>query len=612
MHGGEVAAVAADELASGLAAMLGAPVATHSDAAVAPHELRIQFGHGRHSHAEGEARLVGDAFAVARSGGDDAAIIIRAGSERGLLHAATDLLERLGAVFPVGCSPRFPHLESEAMLALAPCRVEPAFRRRAFVSDIMTWNYAFADRLASHLRHDREFIAWMARRGANAFSYIRHAHDTQLRIDELTPLYSRYGVDLEYGGHVLQILMPRDEFAKHPEYFPAGEDGGRLARGNLCTSNRGALKLVTDGALKYVTEYPENRLLHVWGADVWSGAWCHCTQCSRLSPQLQYMKVVNAVAAAMAEKAVGGPPVAYLAYHDTIDPDPALEPLDLVWFEWAPRERCYRHAIDDRECETNPRYLRSLERYLELFGGRGHVFEYYADAILFGGLSLATPAVIVRDLRAYRRLGIESISCLTFGAYSSLAYPANLETFVRAARSLDINPAATRDAAARARHPACAAAMRDAYRALERAFALALDYADVMRPQTAASRAAAKRVELGDAVRIVAAAVEAVERGLDATRDALASAEVALWRYSRDALDGIAAYFAALASAGAERRRRGEAAIDKVAHAVEHVRAIDLEMKGTWGAYDLEWIRELWLDGLRRGLAENQASKEMP
>ena len=155
-------------------------------------------------------------------------------------------------------------------------------------------------------------------------------------------------------------------------------------------------------------------------------------------------------------------------------------------------------------------------------------------------------------------------------------------------------------------------AYAETYSALERASALVLDYADVMRPQSAASRAATKRVELGDAASIVATAVGAVERGLDRSREALASAEVALWRYSRDALDGIADYFAALATAGAERRRRGGAAIDKIADAVEHVRAIDLEIMGTWGAYDLERIRELWLDGLRRGLDENQPHKETP
>ena len=612
MQPDEVTAVAADELASGLAAMLGAPVAARSDAAVAPRELRIDFGHGRQSHAAGETRLVGDAFVVARSGGDDGAIVVRAGSERGLLHAAADLLERMGAAFPAGCAPRFPHIDTQKMQALAPYGVEPSFRRRAFVSDIMTWNYTFADRLALHLRHDREFIPWMARHGTNAFSYIRHAHDTRLRIDELAPLYARYGIDAEYGGHVLQILMPRDEFATHPEFFPAADDGGRLALGNLCVSNRDAIKLVTDGALKYVTEFPENRLLHLWGADVWSGAWCKCGRCARLSPQLQYMKAVNAVAAALAEKGAGGPSsVAYLAYHDTIDPDPALKPLDIVWFEWAPRERCYRHAIDDSSCEINPRYLRSLERYIELFAGRGHVFEYYADAILFGGLAIASPGVIVRDMRAYRRLGIESISCLTFGAYSALAYPVNLETFVRAARSPAIESASSVRVTAQGRHPGCAAAMREAYGALERACALVLDYADVMRPQTAAPRATQKRLDTAEAARILGKSINMVERMLDGAREALTSAELAMWRYSEEALDGISAYFGALESAGAERIRCGNIAIEKIANAVAHVRAIDLEIKGTWGAYDLEWIRELWLDALRRGLDEKQAPKEM-
>ncbi len=105
-----------------------------------------------------------------------------------------------------------------------------------------------------------------------------------------------------------------------------------------------------------------------------------------------------------------------------------------MWFEWAPRERCYSHAIDDPACEINPRYLESLKRYLDIFDGRGHIFEYYADAILFGGLGFATPAVVASDLRAYRRLGITSISCLTFGAYSVMAYPVNLEAFVRGSR----------------------------------------------------------------------------------------------------------------------------------------------------------------------------------
>ena len=135
------------------------------------------------------------------------------------------------------------------------------------------------------------------------------------------------GIEAEYGGHVLQLLLPRDRFAAHPEYFPSGEDGRRMERGNLCVSNRAALELVRAGALGYVRDNPEMAMLHIWGADVRRGAWCRCAECAALSPQLQYMKVVNEIAAALAPEGDAAPPVAYLAYHDTLEPDPALRPL---------------------------------------------------------------------------------------------------------------------------------------------------------------------------------------------------------------------------------------------------------------------------------------------
>ena len=71
------------------------------------------------------------------------------------------------------------------ILSVGTARVEPAFERRAFASDIMTWNYTSAERLAQHLKHDQGFVPWMAQRGINGFCYIRHAQDTMLRIEEL-------------------------------------------------------------------------------------------------------------------------------------------------------------------------------------------------------------------------------------------------------------------------------------------------------------------------------------------------------------------------------------------------------------------------------------------
>jgi len=601
---GDVAALASRDLSIGLAAMLGREVPASADASIDRAEIVIDLSADAELSRPARNSLEDHGFEISRQGADVGSIAIRAGSLRGLIHASADFLEKLGARFAPGVAPSYPHIDAARLRTIEPFRVTPAFKRRAFVSDIMTWNYSFPDRLELHLRHDREFIPWMARRGINAFSYIRHAHDTRLKIDEVAPLLRERGIDAEYGGHVLPLLLPRERFDDRPDFFPAGDNDARIATGNLCVSNLDALTLVSQGALAYVREHPENKLLHIWGADVRRGAWCRCARCRDLPPQLQYMKVVNAIAAQLANDA-NAPPVAYLAYHDTIEPHPRLKPLKNLSFEWAPRERCYSHAIDDPACETNPRYLESLKRYLEIFDGRAHVFEYYADAILFCGLGFATPTAIARDLRAYRSLGITSISCLTFGAYSAMAYPVNLEAFVRTSTNPDFEPDATLLDSASGRHPQCSQEMSASYRAVERASKLCLDYADVMHLFMPPQKAARKRIELARAADTFDEAIAAATSSTP-----LADAEKNLWRYSRDVAAGLSDYLAAREDHGSDRVARGESAIAKLIAAVDHLRKIDPNIKGTWGAYDLEWMRELWLSSLRRGLDRDAKSAE--
>jgi hypothetical protein len=601
---GDITAIAVDELAAGLSAMLARPVTLRADAAVDERTIRIDFDGG--DAAATNRKLEGDSFAVTS---DDAGIAIHANSGRALINAAADLMEQLGATFPPGAPPLYPAIDPAALRSIKSFSVTPAFKRRAFVSDIMTWNYGVADRLALHLEHDREFIGWMARRGANAFSFIRHAHDTRLKIDELAPLFSARGIDVEYGGHVLQILMPREEFEWHPEYFPADENGARSPLGNLCVSNASAIDVVRKAALKYTRDYSENSLLHIWGADVRGGAWCRCSECRELPPQLQYMKLVNAIAEAL-EADAAPPPVAYLAYHDTLEPLDELKPRANVWFEWAPRERCYRHAIDDFECEINRRYFDALKRYIDLFNGRGHVFEYYADAILFGGLSCATPHVIAADLKCYRALGIESVSCLTFGAFSALAYPVNLEAFVRGARDISFAPEVALSDMAEGRHPRCAAEMTSAYQAIARASRLVLDYGDVVLPlKNALVSHPRKREELAWASQVFSEAIAAADSTASDARTPLVDAERDLWRYSSEVLSSLSDYLGALATSGAERISVGQAAIARISRAMEYIDRIDPRLKGTWGAYDLTWMREMWFNALRGALDQKKLER---
>jgi len=144
--------------------------------------------------------------------------------------------------------------------------------------------------------------------------------------------------------------------------------------------------------------------------------------------------------------------------------------------------------------------------------------------------------------------------------------------------------------------------MAAAYRAVERASKLCLDYGDVMRPPMPSEKAVRKRDELREAALTFNEAIAAADQIAMSPDNPLADAEKDLWRYSSDVLAGLSDYLGALREAGADRRTGGEAAIAKVAAAIERIRGIDPEIKGTWGAYDLEWIREIWLGALARGL----------
>src|SRR5207247_9545328 len=99
------------------------------------------------------------------------------------------------------------------------------------------------------------------------------------------------------------------------------------------------------------------------------------------------------------------------AHHGALEAPRAVRPAPRAWAELAPRERCYAHALDDATCATNAAYRRALEAHLTLFAGRVHVFEYYGDAILFGGCAVPLAGVMQRDLGRYARAGLRGGCC---------------------------------------------------------------------------------------------------------------------------------------------------------------------------------------------------------
>ena len=99
----------------------------------------------------------------------------------------------------------------------------------------------------------------------------------------------------------------------------------------------------------------------------------------------------------------------FLAYHDTMFPGKQIDPPRRSFLLFAPRERCYGHALDDNNCPRNRHYLQALQEWTGTFRefDDNHTFEYYFDQILFRGMYPFVPSVIIDDARVYESHAIE-------------------------------------------------------------------------------------------------------------------------------------------------------------------------------------------------------------
>jgi hypothetical protein len=110
------------------------------------------------------------------------------------------------------------------------------------------------------------------------------------------------------------------------------------------------------------------------------------------------------------------------------------------------------------------------------------------------------------------------------------------------------------------------------------------------------------------AVNEITTGIEAADVIIAATGGQLSRLERIVWEYSREVVNGIRDYLAAAETDGRERHRAIDAALTRIAYAIEQLRAAAPAAGDTWAAYDLEWIREIWLQTLRRRFDESDLS----
>jgi hypothetical protein len=122
--------------------------------------------------------------------------------------------------------------------------------------------------------------------------------------------------------------------------------------------------------------------------------------------------------------------VAHASYHATVYPPREIKPHTNVRLFYAPRERCYRHAMG--ECPANQRYLAWLKPQVAWFPNQPEAMEYYLDSILFRQMPMPLHPVIGRDVKVYREAGIDRITSLCFQRLSEWAYGPNYYVFGKA------------------------------------------------------------------------------------------------------------------------------------------------------------------------------------
>ncbi|GIW18573.1 MAG: hypothetical protein KatS3mg064_1730 [Tepidiforma sp.] len=93
-------------------------------------------------------------------------------------------------------------------------------------------------------------------------------------------------------------------------------------------------------------------MYHLWADDLRAGGWCACGGCAGMTPSDQALEATNLVAEAL-ERVDPAAQVAHLAYHDTLEAPQRVRPRANVAALWAPRNRCYAHALDDGGCRRN-------------------------------------------------------------------------------------------------------------------------------------------------------------------------------------------------------------------------------------------------------------------
>jgi hypothetical protein len=329
-------------------------------------------------------------------------VAITALEPKGVLNGVYELAERMGFLFlmPGETGEWAPDFDGRTLvLAYGIVKQNPRFQHRGVFGG-------------------RDIAPFTVEEWFRFFAKLKFNATSQDEGDEL--IAEETGIRLEIGLHGMSEMLPRELFETRPELFrmfqPEDFYGKRMNDSNFCCNHPDSKRIVQENYRKKVKSLKGIYAVHNWADDLPAGGWCMCPLCRSYTPTDQSMIAMRHFAEVIRqEKLPMRVPV--IAYHDTMYPGKLVPAPKEGFLLYAPRERCYAHALNDSECTNNRYYFKALQEWMAKFDGinDAHTFEYYFDQILFRGIYPFIPDVILGDMAVYEQAGIQTHLSLQTG-----------------------------------------------------------------------------------------------------------------------------------------------------------------------------------------------------
>lgn len=228
---------------------------------------------------------------------------------------------------------------------------------------------------------------------------------------EFLALCGKKGVDVEYEIHALQMLLPRNKFEEHPEWFREDAEGVRQMQYNMCFTCADAVEAMRpqiESLLSWM--HPTTHRYLIWPDDV-TGMFCNCENCRDYSPSEQSLIYENNLLKLLREYDPEAT-VAHLAYNQTLAAPEKVRASEGIFLEFAPIKRDYSVPLDPDIAEALRKNVQAFPTFSQ------HILEYWLDESMFCGWNRDALVPLpfhkeecVRDVKGYRDNGASSVTC---------------------------------------------------------------------------------------------------------------------------------------------------------------------------------------------------------